>query len=252
MSSGHRLYAQRRPADGPWSEPAPMAGDLRLHPFSSLAATSRGRTVEVLLLDRDSRLVNAWWSRGGEWPGKAHTFVDKAARLLPGGALAALAPTADDLLALGIGRDLRLHLADYRAGRGWEPPRPLGLPEHCLTPHARFAAHVVTPELVEVCALTHRLQPVVYRLRPGDGSWQSADPQPLPAVPPRPPRDHRPPAQDSPVEPAYGWVPNPYGDVTLGRTTTGRSFVTLSAHIRGRAAAVSRFLDGNEEWWLHR
>ncbi|MFD3555879.1 hypothetical protein ACFWWA_27830 [Streptomyces goshikiensis] len=256
VSSGHRLHAQRRPAGGPWSEPAPMAGDLRLHPFGSPAAAARGRTVEVVFLDRESRLVNAWWSRGGEYPGKAHTVVDKAAPLLPGGALVALAPTQDDLLALGIGRDLRLHLADYRAGRGWEPPRPLGRPEDRLTPHARFAAQVVTPELVEVCALTHRLQPVVYQLRLSEGSWQSADPRPLPAIPPRAPRDGRPPEQGSPVEPAYGWVFNPFGDVTLGRTTTGRSFVTLSAHTGGtsggKAGAVSRFLDGNEEWWLYR
>lgn len=256
VSSGQRLHAQRRTGDGPWSDPAPMAGDLRLHPFGSPAVAARGRTVEVVFLDRDSRLVNAWWSSGGEWPGKAHTVIDKAAPLLPGGALVAVAPTRDDLLAFGIGRDLRLHLADYRAGRGWEPPRPLGRPEDRLTPHARFAAQVVTPELVEVCALTHRLQPVVYQLRLSEGAWQSADPRPLPPIPPRPPRDHRPPARESPVEPAYGWVFNPFGDAALGRTTTGRSFVAFSAYTGGkaggRAAAVSRFLDGNEEWWLYR
>ncbi|MFD9082172.1 hypothetical protein [Streptomyces erythrochromogenes] len=84
MSTGNRLHAQRRPADGPWGEPAPMAGDLRLHPFGTSAAASRGRTVEVVFLDRESRLVNAWWSRGGEWPGKAHTVVDAAAPCCPG------------------------------------------------------------------------------------------------------------------------------------------------------------------------
>ncbi|MFJ5806448.1 hypothetical protein OG906_33355 [Streptomyces sp. NBC_01426] len=44
--------------------------------------------------------------------------------------------------------------------------------------------------------------------------------------------------------------------MTLGSTTTGRSFVMLSAYTGGKtggkAAAVSPFLDGNEEWWLYR
>lgn len=253
VTTEHRLYAQRRTATGTWSDPAPMAGDMRLHPFTALSSTVRGDTVEVIFLNREMRLSNAWWSpRITSFPGTAHMEVEQTQTLLPGGALSTLAPTQDHLLVLGIGRDLRLHLADFRQGRGWQPPSPLGRPEDRLTPHARIGAHMVTPTLAEVCALSHDLRLLVYQLRLVNGTWQTEPPQPLPAIPPTAPAGFRPPDPTSPVEPAFGWALNPFGDISLGRTAGGRSYVVVSAVTRARAGAVARFLDGNDDWWLYR
>ncbi|MFG2712889.1 hypothetical protein ACGFX2_20370 [Streptomyces goshikiensis] len=144
VSCGHRLHAQRRPADGPWSEPAPMAGDLRRHPFSSPAAASRGRTVEVVFLDRESRLVNAWWSRGGECPARPTPSSTRRPPCCPG---VRSSPSASAAAAAAPGG------LPGRPGPGAAPAA--GPARRPPAPHARFAAQVVTPGLVEVRALTH-------------------------------------------------------------------------------------------------
>jgi hypothetical protein len=253
VSADHRLYAQRRPRGGVWSDPAAMAGDLRLHPFSTLTATLRGADqVEVVCIDAAGNLANAWWSTlMSTWPGEAHALVESSPGLLAGGSLAAAAPASDSLLAFGIGRDLRLMVAVFRSGRGWRAPQPLGQPQDRLTPHARIAAQTVSPDLVEVVGISHELRLVVHRLRLTAGVWT---PEPAVVLPTIPPAGAAPPPARSaggPAQPAVGWTLNPFADVALGRTAAGRSYVAASAlaATATRTAAVACFLDGQQGWW---
>ena len=256
VSADHRLYAQRRPRGGAWSDPAAMAGDLRLHPFSTLTATLRGADqLEVLCLDAAGNLANAWWSTlMSTWPGDAHARVESTAMLLAGGSLAAVAPASDSLLAFGVGRDLRLTATVFRSGRGWREPQPLGRPQDRLTPHARIAAQIVSPNLVEVVGISHELRLVVHRLRRTAGEWAAEPPVALPSIPPAgAPAAHATVGAAGSVEPAVGWTPNPFGDVALGRTAAGRSYVAVSAlaATAPRTGAVGCFLDGQQGWWRY-
>lgn len=266
VSTDHRLYAQRRGTAGAWSAPAPMAGPLRLHPFSMLAATVRADQVEVLGIDSTGALFNAWWSPlATTWPGDAHTLVAGAPStatagtpgLLVGSALVVVAPSATSLLAFGIGRDLRLTLAEFRTGIGWQALRALGQTDDRVTPHARVVAQVVSPNLVEVAAISHDLGLVIHRLHLSQGRWESDQPVTLTAIPPVAApgasalrqRDNA----SSATQPAIGWSINPFGEVALGRTSGARSFVVVPGLPASapRTAALGCFLD-SQQWWSYR
>ena len=256
VSTDHRLYAQRRPRDGTWSEPISMAGPTRLHPFSTIAATLRGADhIEVVFLDSEGRLTNAWWATlMSTWPGDAHGPAEPGTAHLVGGSLAAISPTADTLFVFGLGRDLRVSLTAFQAGRGWVAPQSLGRPQDRVAAHARVAAHVVSPGLVEVAVLSHERRVVVHRLRAGTNGWTPEAPVMLPDIPAgRATAPTAIPGTTPRAEvPANGWTPNPFADLALGRTAAGRSFVVLSALAPSapRTAAVGCYLDGPAQWWL--
>jgi hypothetical protein len=246
VSNDHTLIGLRRSNEADWTAAILLSWDVKVHPFSNIAAVARqrptnsaGPLVDVYFLDASSQLRVATVAPES-WPSAdVRTLADDEA-LLPGTAMAAVSPSADESLLFCIGIDCRL-LVSGRTIKG-----NLKKTDDRLCAHAKMDAFVVSPGIVYVATLTAVNIPCVYVMvksdqadsDQGDGaSWTIRDPWYYPNLPyeqtladaaarfePAPglPTDYNPKIlgteKDSVKRNAKpGYAFNPFGDVRLSK-----------------------------------
>ncbi|MDQ3708953.1 MAG: DUF1906 domain-containing protein, partial [Actinomycetota bacterium] len=140
-ATGQGLWTARRPVAGRWGDPARLGGDLKLHPFSRVAAAPAGGGMHVLAVDNTGRLVHASWAPPASWPASAATPIG-GDRILPGADLLLAAGDPGTVIAVAVGTDLQLRRWVLRLGptARWSPSAPLGQPTDTVHPHTRLGS----------------------------------------------------------------------------------------------------------------
>jgi peptidoglycan hydrolase-like protein with peptidoglycan-binding domain len=251
IGADDRLYVKRLLNTPPWTNAQIVNPDLQLHPFSSLAAATRGGdTVDTFFIDRQGLLATAFWARWftAPWPGFQVQRLELRPSLLPGGALAAVVPQRDHLLVFGVGNDLRLSLALFVQGQGWSAVTTIGQPDEMIGAHTRLTTHAVTSTEVEVAALTDSGQLVIYSFALTGNNWVPrprriiADPPTLAGNPPPIP-------PGAITQSADGFRINPFGDLAIMRLTAQPSSTVFCAGLRaGEAHTLVFNLTGQGDW----
>jgi hypothetical protein len=251
----HHLYAKRRPAGAAWDDAVAVNDDVRLHPFSRLAASARGAdNANAFFIDEAGLLTSVAWTRTSTnpWPPQfAIQRLEAAPSFLPGCALAAVSPRADDALVFGVGSDLHLRFSFFVAGVGWSAPASAGRNTDLVGAHTRLAATVVDEAHVEVAVLTDAGRAAVYSFVRNGAAWVAQnrivieDP---PASANARARRRRPQAGTG-LQPADGFRINPFGDLALVRARGAQASVLYCAGLRsGEAKVLVRDLAAGGGW----
>jgi len=249
IGKDQHLYVSRSLNGAAWTEEEVLT-DERLHPFSQLAAVTRGtQTVAVFFIDERGGLAVVFWATAAKWPSwKRVALEGQPSAFLSGTSLAAVSPSDREIFVFGIGRDLRLSFVSYSAqAKSWTSPAPLGAPKEMVTPHARIAAHVASPDRIEVFALTDDGRATIYRLTRDAGGFR-AEARIVIDTPPAP-------TGNAPIAPsqsgrasATGYRLNPFGDLAILRGTSGAT-VIYAPGLRDGAHKILRYeLHGQSAW----
>ncbi|MGZ5199895.1 MAG: hypothetical protein ACXWC4_09005 [Telluria sp.] len=246
----HRLYLKRRGAGPAWEDAAALSDDLRLHPFSRLAAAARGAdNAAAFFIDQAGLLACASWARAS--PGVGIQRLETAPSLLPGGALAAVSPRLDDVLVFGVGSDLRLRFASFISGIGWSTPAPAGRDTDLVGAHTRLAAIAIDESHVELAALTDAGKAVIYPFVRNGSAWVAQnrivieDPPALTGARAR----RRRPQAGTGLQAADGFRLNLFGDLALFRAPGAQACVLYCAGLRsGEAKVLVRDLAAGGSW----
>lgn len=249
IGKDQHLHVCRSLKGAAWTEEEVLT-DERLHPFSQLAAVTRGtHTVAVFFLDERGCLAVVFWATAAKWPAwKRVALEGQPSAFLSGTSLAAVSPSDQEIFVFGIGRDLRLTFVSYSApSKTWTSPAPLGAPKEMVAPHARIAAHVATPDRIEVVALTDDGRATIYPLTRVAGAFR-ADARLVIDNPPAP-------TGNAPIAPsqsgrasAPGYRLNPFGDLAILRGTGGVSVIYAPGLRDGNHKILRRELHGQPEW----
>lgn len=234
-----------------WSDPKPLTGELLTHPFSNVTSNyfPGQSVVDIFFIDSDGFLHVARCAAvasGKDWPGAAaHQALGTPqgsgtqSVILPGTAIAAVAPSSQHELVFAVGRDLHLYMATFTARAGssgggggdWKPPVPIGTPGLQLFAHTRLAAYSPRPSTVQVAAISQQGDPVIFALQLVNASWVSTGPW-----------------TNCDPRPELGWDVNPFSDLALG-VLDGATAVILCAGTRpGRTALLVRKLNSPDKW----
>lgn len=254
VGADHQLYVKRQQGTAAWEDGVAVNADLRLHPFTRLAATTRGGdTVDTFFIDNAGLLTTAFWARWftTSWPGFLAQRIETAPSFLPGGDIAAVVPQRDDILVFGVGTDLQLRFAFFVNGQNWTPPASVGQAADLIGAHTRLSAVAVDATHVEVAALTDAGQAVIYPFQRNGTTWTPqprivvADPPALTGAIPTPP-------QGAVLQPADGFRINPFGDLALFRAPGAQASVLYCAGLRGGdAKALMRDLAASGAWQFY-
>ncbi|HEY3500881.1 MAG TPA: hypothetical protein VGK73_39585, partial [Polyangiaceae bacterium] len=257
VGADHRLYVKRLGTTPAWSDAQIVSPDARLHPFSALAATTRGdKTMELYFIDERALLSIACWTSDSSnpFPGFRTYAIHRTATptLLPGGAIAATAPRKNHLCVFAVGADLRLHFISWisrsSGGQDWSSLVPLGAAGDLIGPHTRLAAHAPSDSEVEVAALTDAGQLAIYSLRLSGGTWTPAarrvipDPPALSGTPPAPPAG-------ATTQPARGFRINPFGDLAIFRAQGATGSSVCCAGLRAGESRTLRWDASRPDPW---
>jgi hypothetical protein len=256
VGADHHLYAKRRAAGAAWDDAVAVNDDLRLHPFSRLAASARGADhANAFFIDEAGLLTSAAWTRTSTnpWPPQfAIRRLETVPSFLPGCALAAVSPRATDALVFGVGSDLHLRFSFFVAGVGWSAPASAGRNTELVGAHTRLAAAVVDEAHVEVAVLTDAGRAAVYSFVRNGAVWVAQnrivieDP---PAAPANTRARRRRPQAGTGLQPAAGFRINPFGDLALVRAPGGQASVLYCAGLRsGEAKVLVRDLAAGGGW----
>lgn len=236
IGSDNKLYVKRKLGTNNWEDAASVNSNLSLHPFSRLAVTTSGTTVDTFYINNQGLLSSAFWAPWflltTTWPGFNAYTLETTPSFLVDGSIKAVAPRVGDILVFGVGLDLRLRFAFFVQGQGWTPPAAVGQPQDLIGSHTRLAVQAVNDTTVEVASLTDSGQAAIYTFQRVGTSWNPqprvvvADPPalagPIPAIP-----------RGAIVQPADGFRINPFGDLGLFRTPGGQASTLFCAGLRG-------------------
>lgn len=247
VAENNLLHARRRAATGAWGAAVQALAQPRVHPFSDLAVCARGAAeVVTLFIDEQRRLTaTSWLGTSRNWPAFQARALEQAPSLLRGTALAAVSPTAADLLVFAIGQDRRLRFAALNERGVWSAITPAGDVAHRLGAHGRLGAFAAGDASVIVCALTDAGRLAVYRFSRGATGWTPA------------PREvFEPPAAAAalPILAAAGWQDgagctlNPFGDIVVGRQSATATFAYCAGLRGGAPVLLRRDLSATGRW----
>lgn len=235
VGADNQLYVKRKAGTNAWEDGVAVNTDLLLHPFTRLAAGTRGgATVDTFFFDNAGLLTTAFWARWfvAGWPGFLAQRLETTPSFLPGGALATVVPQMDTILVFGVGADLHLRFAYFVNAQNWTPPASVGQPAEFIGAHTRLAAIAVDETHVEVAALTDAGQAVIYPFERSGTTWNPqariviADPAAVTGAIPAP-------QQGAVLQPADGFRINPFGDLALFRAPNAQASVLYCAGLRG-------------------
>lgn len=253
VGSNHGLYTTRKTGSGPWQNPGPVGAPLALHPFSSIAVAFRDAlAVDVFALDDQECLTTAWWTANPDnWPPTESQQLETTPSLLKATALAATSPNSAKEFVFGVGRNLHLRCAEWKGSSGeWSPLIDLGAAEDLLCPHTRLAAHSYD-STVEVIAVNNDATLRLYSIVLNGTVWTAQPPvaiaNPIAAAP----QGYIAPGAASPTEPAYGWLINPFGDLSITREGTV-TVIYAAGVMQGRSGLLRRELSSTGTWELLR
>ncbi|KAF4333326.1 hypothetical protein FBEOM_12865 [Fusarium beomiforme] len=230
VAQNHTLIGIHRLEATGWTEPSVIAEGQVLHPFSNIAAVTRGsESVDIFYLDKTGCI---WTSSlpfsTTSWPGTNHQPLQSEPSLLQGTSLAAVSPSDDSLLVFGIGKDLLLHMASFTTAKGWSSVAAVpGLKEgdSKLFAHASMDVFAESPSTVYLATITEINVPCLYVLNLVNGQWKLKDPTQRRYYENiswnKVPGDTTQQRYYSPRAAAVGFSFNPFGDIKLGVVDSG-------------------------------
>jgi hypothetical protein len=176
-----------------------MAKGIKLHPFSNIAAVSRGKaSLDVFFVNIDGRLSTAWCpgTSDTDWPGDKYRIIPgqndnkiqvdaqgkssaNAQAILLQTSIAAVSPSESSILVFVVGRDCKLRMASYDSSRDWTDLATLSSKDNeepRLFPHAQLDAIAVSSGLVLIATITETNIPCLFRLLRDKSNWRLQGP----------------------------------------------------------------------------
>ncbi|KAH7080592.1 hypothetical protein BKA63DRAFT_551151 [Paraphoma chrysanthemicola] len=239
VAENHQLLCVRR-NNTKWSEPAPIANEQLLHPFSSIAATQRDiDSISVFFLDNNGFLCHSGLP-GSEkdWPGRDITQLQQSPTLLLETPLVAVSPSTTQTLVFGIGKDFFIHMAvgrlkDDKGNWTWTEPVKIegqkdedykvfsksgldAIVKHDIRREAKpnsTAERRVDHVSVYIAGVNEVNAPFVFELKSSGAVWTLQDSTEAKKY--LPTNDLPLGGKVAPSKAAKGWSCNPFGDVKL-------------------------------------
>lgn len=221
--AGQFLLCGMQRAGGTWTAPAPLGGDLGVHPFADLAAVVRaGVSVDTFTISWTAGgpgvLTQVSWPLGSSWPPTAAAAALEAGPsvFLPGTRLAAVSPDPSTVVVVGVGTDQQLRYVTIPAAGAAEATLTVlgtGSGTDFVLPQTALAT-TVAGQAIMVAAFSDTGPVRLYQLDTLASPWTvtttllAGPPQLPPAAPPG--------ASDL-TAPASQWHPNPWGDLAFGQ-----------------------------------